>query len=33
LIMMKPFGPQRLFKRKVAENDPLFASSETIKHV
>jgi hydrophobe/amphiphile efflux-3 (HAE3) family protein len=33
LIMMKPFGPQRLFKRKVAENDPLYRSQDPVKHV
>ena len=33
LIMMKPFGPQRLFKRKVSENDPLYRSQDSVKHV
>ncbi len=33
LIMMKPFGPQRLFKRKVPENDPLYRSQDPVKHV
>lgn len=33
LVMMKPFGPQRLFKRKVAGSDPLFLSQDTPKHV
>jgi len=33
LIMMKPFGPQRLFKRKVLENDPLYGAQESVKHV
>jgi hypothetical protein len=33
LIMIKPFGPQRLFKRKVSEKDPLYGSSNRIKHV
>ncbi len=26
LIMVKPFGPQRLFRRKVGNKDPLYAS-------
>jgi len=33
LIMMKPFGPQRLFKRKVSEHDPLFKPQDPNKHV
>ena len=33
LIMMKPFGPQRLFKRKVSESEPLYGSSSPVKHV
>lgn len=33
LIMMKPFGPQRLFKRKVADKDPLYAARHPVKHV
>jgi uncharacterized protein len=33
LIMMKPFGPQRLFKRKIPENDPLYRSENPVKHV
>jgi hypothetical protein len=33
LIMIKPFGPQRLFKRKVSEKDPLYSSQVPVKHV
>jgi hypothetical protein len=33
LIMIKPFGPQRLFKRKVADSDPLYAAQDPVKHV
>ena len=29
LIMIKPFGPQRLFKRKVAEKDPIHGAPAT----
>ena len=33
LIMMKPFGPQRLFKRKVLEKDPLYRPQDPVRHV
>ena len=33
LIMMKPFGPQRLFKRKVSDKDALYSSESQVKHV
>ncbi|MDD5226456.1 MAG: MMPL family transporter [Candidatus Omnitrophica bacterium] len=33
LVMMKPFGPQRLFKRKVLDKDPLYGPQNPVKHV
>lgn len=33
LIMVKPFGPQRLFKRKVAGKDPVHGLQEPVQHV
>ncbi len=33
LIMVKPFGPQRLFKRKVSDKEPLYGSPSPVKHV
>lgn len=33
LIMTKPFGPQRLFKRKVSEKDPLYGPQNPVRHV
>ena len=33
LVMMKPFGPQRLFKRKVAGKDPLYGPQIPVKRI
>ncbi len=33
LIMMKPFGPQRLFKRKVSGQETLYGAETPVKHV
>lgn len=33
LVMLKPFGPQRLFKRKISGEEPVLERHEPVKHV